>query len=44
MVELDQFGFYEIFKDVYRNAAGKNEQKYRTIGFAVSSAFAQIYS
>ena len=37
-----KFGFYEIFKDVYRNAAGKNEPKYRTIGFAVSSACAEF--
>merc|ERR1712203_1176606 len=28
--------------DVYRNAAGKNEPKYRTIGFAVSSACAEF--
>ena len=37
-----KFGFYEIFKDVYRNAAGKNEPKYRTLGFAVSSACAEF--
>lgn len=37
-----KFGFYEIFKDVYRNAAGKDEPKYRTIGFAVSSACAEF--
>jgi len=37
-----KFGFYEIFKDVYRNAAGKNEPKYRTVGFAVSSACAEF--
>jgi solute carrier family 25 phosphate transporter 3 len=37
-----KFGFYEIFKDVYRNAAGANEPKYRTLGFAVSSACAEF--
>ena len=37
-----KFGFYEIFKDVYRNAAGKNEPKYRTVGFALSSACAEF--
>jgi solute carrier family 25 phosphate transporter 3 len=37
-----KFGFYEIFKDVYRNAAGASEPKYRTLGFAVSSACAEI--
>jgi len=42
MQGFGKFGFYEIFKDVYRNAAGKNEQKYRTLGFAVSSACAEF--
>jgi len=37
-----KFGFYEIFKDVYRSAAGENEPKYRTLGFAVSSACAEV--
>jgi solute carrier family 25 phosphate transporter 3 len=37
-----KFGFYEIFKDVYRNAAGENEPKYRTVGFALSSACAEF--
>ena len=37
-----KFGFYEIFKDVYRNAAGENEPKYRTVGFAISSACAEF--
>ena len=37
-----KFGFYEIFKDVYRTAAGDNEPKYRTVGFALSSACAEI--
>ena len=42
MQGFGKFGFYEIFKDVYRNAAGKNERKYRTVGFAVSSACAEF--
>ena len=37
-----KFGFYEIFKDVYRNAAGANVAKYQTLGFAVSSACAEF--
>jgi len=37
-----KFGFYEIFKDVYRTAAGENEPKYRTVGFALSSACAEV--
>merc|ERR1712160_117832 len=33
-----KFGFYEIFKDVYKFAVGKeNAAKYQTVGFAVSS-------
>jgi len=42
MQGFGKFGFYEIFKDVYRSAAGENEPKYRTIGFAVSSACAEV--
>jgi len=37
-----KFGFYEIFKDVYRSAAGDNVAKYQTLGFAVSSACAEV--
>ena len=39
-----KFGFYEIFKDVYRNSMGSPEKakKYQTLGFAVSSACAEI--
>jgi solute carrier family 25 phosphate transporter 3 len=42
MQGFGKFGFYEIFKDVYRSAAGENEPKYRTVGFAVSSACAEV--
>lgn len=38
-----KFGFYEVFKDVFKAAAGKeNAVKYQTIGFAVSSACAEF--
>jgi len=37
-----KFGFYEIFKDVYRGIAGKNAKKYQALGFAVSSASAEF--
>lgn len=38
-----KFGFYEIFKDVFKAAAGKeNAVKYQTVGFAVSSACAEF--
>lgn len=38
-----KFGFYEIFKDVFKGVAGPEKaKKYQTIGFAVSSASAEI--
>lgn len=37
-----KFGFYEIFKDVYRGIAGENAHKYQTLGFAISSASAEV--
>merc|ERR1712193_319443 len=40
-----KFGFYEIFKDVFRGACGNDPdtiRKYQTIGFAVSSASAEV--
>lgn len=34
-----KFGFYEIFKDVYKKIVGEeNAYKYQTVGFLVSSA------
>ena len=44
MQGFGKFGFYEIFKDVYRNAMGTPDRirKYQTLGFAVSSACAEI--
>jgi solute carrier family 25 phosphate transporter 3 len=38
-----KFGFYEIFKDVFKGAVGPdNAKKYQTLGFAVSSASAEV--
>lgn len=38
-----KFGFYEIFKDVYKGIVGKeNAAKYQTVGFLVSSACAEF--
>merc|ERR1711957_588829 len=37
-----KFGFYEIFKDVYKNALGDKAAKYQTVGFLVSSACAEV--
>jgi len=43
MQGFGKFGFYEIFKDVYKAAAGKeNAIKYQTLGFALSSACAEV--
>jgi solute carrier family 25 phosphate transporter 3 len=38
-----KFGFYEIFKDVYKKIVGEeNAAKYQTVGFLVSSACAEF--
>lgn len=38
-----KFGFYEIFKDVYKGIVGaENAEKYQTVGFLVSSACAEF--
>lgn len=37
-----KFGFYEIFKDVYKKALGPSAEKYQTIGFLASSACAEV--
>lgn len=44
MQGFGKFGFYEIFKDVYRNAMGTEEKikKYQSFGFAISSACAEV--
>lgn len=37
-----KFGFYEMFKDVYKGIFGVNAAKYQTIGFLASSACAEV--
>merc|ERR1712087_716772 len=37
-----KFGFYEIFKDVYAGIAGDSAGKYKVIGWAISSASAEV--
>jgi solute carrier family 25 phosphate transporter 3 len=37
-----KFGFYEMFKDVYAKCVGENAEKYKVIGFALSSASAEV--
>jgi len=37
-----KFGFYEMFKDVYAKVAGDNADRFKVIGFAISSASAEI--
>jgi solute carrier family 25 phosphate transporter 3 len=37
-----KFGFYEVFKDVYRAALGAKADQYQTVGFLVSSACAEV--
>lgn len=38
-----KFGFYEVFKDVFKSVAGpENAVKYQTVGFALSSACAEF--
>jgi len=40
---LGKYGFYEIFKDVYGKVVGdENAHKYRRIGWAISSASAEV--
>jgi len=42
MQGFGKFGFYEIFKDVYKNVFGAKADKYKTIGFCLSSACAEV--
>jgi len=40
---LGKFGFYELFKDVFAGLVGPdNAVKYRALGFALSSASAEV--
>jgi len=42
MQGFGKFGFYEIFKDVYKGMFGASAAKYQTIGFLMSSACAEV--
>jgi solute carrier family 25 phosphate transporter 3 len=42
MQGFGKFGFYEIFKDVYKAALGSQAANYQTVGFLVSSACAEV--
>lgn len=42
MQGFGKFGFYEIFKDIYKNMFGAKADKYKTTGFLVSSACAEV--
>ena len=42
MQGFGKFGFYEMFKDVYKAAFGVNAAKYQTFGFLLSSACAEV--
>jgi len=42
MQGFGKFGFYEIFKDVYKKIFGSSAEKYKTVGFMVSSACAEV--
>jgi solute carrier family 25 phosphate transporter 3 len=42
MQGFGKFGFYEIFKDVYKGAFGASAAKYQTLGFMASSACAEV--
>lgn len=39
-----KFGFYEYFKDVYAKIAGDKAEKYKVLGFALSSASAEVFA
>jgi solute carrier family 25 phosphate transporter 3 len=42
MQGFGKFGFYEMFKDVYKKIMGKKAAQYQTVGFLVSSACAEV--
>ncbi len=42
MQGFGKFGFYEIFKDVYKKIMGSSASKYQSLGFAISSACAEV--
>ena len=42
MQGFGKFGFYEMFKDVYKGLLGDKAAQYQTVGFLVSSACAEV--
>ncbi len=42
MQGFGKFGFYEIFKDVFRGIFGAKADQYKTVGFLLSSACAEV--
>lgn len=41
---MAKFGFYEAFKDVYAGIAGDKAEKYKVLGYALSSASAEVFA
>lgn len=39
---MAKFGLYEMFKDVYAKVAGDKAEKYKVVGFSLSSASAEV--
>lgn len=37
-----KFGFYELFKDIYAKMAGDNAERFKVVGWAISSACAEV--
>jgi len=42
MQGMGKFGFYEFFKDVYAGIAGENADRFKVVGWAISSACAEV--
>ena len=42
MQGFGKFGFYEIFKDIYKKTFGNKADQYKTLGFMLSSACAEV--
>jgi len=42
MQGFGKFGFYEIFKDVYKGLLGARAAQFQTIGFLCASACAEV--
>jgi solute carrier family 25 phosphate transporter 3 len=39
-----KYGLYEIFKDIYGRVAGQSAQEYKVLGYALSSASAELFA